>query len=70
MGVSFCHGHAEMTLHFLSGFKSDPILSLMIIISSPEHEVLKVSYCDRSMSVMRCLSSVVRRPSCSINNLL
>ena len=33
--------------------------------SSPEHEVLKVSYCDRSMT-----SSDVRRPSCGVNNLL
>ena len=32
------------------------------IISSPEHEVLMVSYCDQSMSV-------VRRPSCVVNNL-
>ena len=33
------------------------------IFSSPKHKVLKVSYCDRSMSV-------VRRLSCAINNLL
>ena len=31
--------------------------------SSPEHEVLKVSYCDRSMSAVCC-------PTCGINNLL
>ena len=31
-------------------------------ISSPEHEVLMVSYCDQSMSV-------VHRPSCVVNNL-
>ena len=24
------------------------------LVSSPEHEVLKVSYCDRSMSIVRC----------------
>ena len=29
--------------------------------SSPEHEVLMVSYCDQSMSVVRRASSVVRR---------
>ena len=32
------------------------------IFSSPEHEVLMVSYCDQSMSV-------VRRPSSVVNNL-
>ena len=30
-------------------------------ISSPEHKVLMVSYCDQSMSVVRRASSVVRR---------
>ena len=29
------------------------------IVSSPEHEVLMVSYCDQSMSVVRRASSVV-----------
>ena len=29
--------------------------------SSPEHEVLMVSYCDQSMSVVRRASCVVRR---------
>ena len=33
-----------------------------IIFSSPEHEVLMVSYCDQLMSV-------VRRVSCVVNNL-
>ena len=33
------------------------------VLSSLEQEVLKVSYCDRSMSV-------VPRPSCGVNNLL
>ena len=34
------------------------------IFSSPEHKVLRVSYCDRSLSVVRRRpSSVVRRPS-------
>ena len=31
------------------------------IISSPEHEVLMVSYCDQSLSVVRRASCVVRR---------
>ena len=31
------------------------------IFSSPEHEVLMVSYCDQSMSVVRRASCVVRR---------
>ena len=38
------------------------------LISSPEHEVLMVSYCGQSMSVVRRPSCVVRRPSCGINN--
>ena len=29
----------------------------MIIFSSPEHEVLMVSYCDQSLSVVRALST-------------
>ena len=36
------------------------------LFSSPEHEVLMVSYCDQSMSVVRRPSSVVRRPSSTI----
>jgi len=35
--------------------------------SSPEHKVLRVSYCDRSLSVVRRRpSSVVRRASCVV----
>ena len=34
-----------------------------LIFSSPEHEVLKVSYCDRPMSVVSC---VVRRAASTI----
>ena len=33
------------------------------LVSSPEHEVLMVSYCGQSMSVVRRASCVVRRPS-------
>ena len=36
------------------------------IISSPEHEVLMVSYCGQSMSVVRRPSSVVRRAASTI----
>ena len=36
--------------------------------SSPEHKVLKVSYCDHPVSGVRRQSSVVRRPSCVVNN--
>ena len=33
----------------------------LFLISSPEHEVLMVSYCGQSMSVVRRASCVVRR---------
>ena len=33
---------------------------LGVVFSSPEHKVLRVSYCDRSLSVVR------RRPSCGV----
>ena len=36
------------------------------IFSSPEHEVLMVSYCDRAVSGVRRPSSVVRRASCGV----
>ena len=35
-------------------------------ISSPQHEVLMVSYCGQSMSVVRRASSVVRRAASTI----
>ena len=38
------------------------------LFSSPEHKVLKVSYCDHPVSGVRRQSSVVRRPSCVVNN--
>ena len=31
--------------------------SKMAVFSSPEHEVLMVSYCDQSLSVVRALSA-------------
>ena len=39
------------------------------IFSSPEHFVLKVSFCDRLMSVVRRPSSVVRRASSTIASI-
>ena len=39
-------------------------------ISSPEQKVLKISYCDQSISVMCLALSVLRRLSCGVNNLL
>ena len=44
------------------GFDYRHVNVLSIIVSSPEHEVLMVSYCDQSLSV-------VRRVSCVVNNL-
>ena len=47
--------------------------SCVFFVSSSEHEVLKVSYCDHSLSVVRALSvvrlssSVVRRASSVVN---
>ena len=43
-----------------------------VLIRSPEHEVLKVSYCDRSMSVVPRALSVVRHAASTISfkNLL
>ena len=38
-------------------------MKLLTVFSSPEHEVLMVSYCDRAVSVVRRPSCVVRRPS-------
>jgi len=41
------------------------ILLCHVLISSPEHEVLMVSYCGQWLSVVvRRVSCVVRRPSC------
>ena len=37
------------------------------IFSSPEHEVLMVSYCDRAVSGVRRPSCVVRHPSSTFN---
>ena len=44
------------------------ILLLSVIFSSPEHKVLKVSYCDHPVSGVRRPSSVVRRVSSTIHS--
>ena len=44
---------------------------VVTFFSSPEHEMLRVSYCDRSLSVVRRRPySIVRRPSCVVRKLL
>ena len=43
------------------------IFSLLSFFSSPEHEVLMVSYCGQSMSVVHRGSCVVRRASSTID---
>ena len=41
------------------------VLGIFLVLSSPEHEVLMVSYCGQWLSVVRRRAScVVRRPSC------
>ena len=55
--------------HWPKGSERVSFLSkLFTIFSSPEHKVLKVSYCDHPVSGVRRQSSVVRRPSCVVNN--
>ena len=44
----------------------DVARGLVFIVSSPEHEVLMVSYCGQSMSVVRRLSCVLRRAASTI----
>ena len=39
-----------------------------VVFSSPEHKVLKVSYCDHPVSGVRRQSSVVRRVSSTIHS--
>ena len=51
---------AEVNLTFVIDCDAD------LFISSPEHEVLMVSYCDQSLSVVRRPSCVVRRASSTI----
>ena len=45
----------------LAGILLIPITCTVCIFSSPEHKVLKVSYCDRSLSVVRRHASCVVR---------
>ena len=42
-------------------------VTLLSLFSSPEHEVLMVSYCGQSMSVVHCASYVVRRVASTID---
>ena len=46
-------------MYLYLNFKMPWLLREPVIFSSPEHEVLMVSYCDQSMSVVRRASSVV-----------
>ena len=70
--------HGSIPWHFfLTIFSSEShkevlkeryLLEKFCLFSSPEHKVLKVSYCDHPVSGVRRQSSVVRRPSCVVNN--
>ena len=56
------YSQKEQVLNFK--FQTNLVIALDIqksVISSPEHEVLMVSYCGQSMSVVHRASSVVRR---------
>jgi len=60
--------HESIIKHAAAGImNSHPKIQIFLIFavfSSPEHKVLRVSYCDRSLSVVRRRpSSVVRRAS-------
>ena len=46
-------------LRLIDFYQSYGPLSISAIFSSPEHEVLMVSYCDQSLSVVRRLSSTI-----------
>ena len=50
-----------ITVHLIGRLPlSEALPSLPLVISSPEHKVLRVSYCDHSPSVSVSSSSVVR----------
>ena len=34
-------------------------VSLVLFFSSPEHEVLMVTYCSQSVSIVRCVASTI-----------
>ena len=46
-----------------------PCCSKGAVFSSPEHEVLMVSYCDSAVSVVLCVSSVVHRQLFTLRTL-
>ena len=61
--IAISRPKAVLLFWFFGDFRCGALLFMIIhVISSPEHEVLMVSYCDQSMSV-------VRRASCVVNNL-
>ena len=49
-------------------FSDQPLMLEKYIFSSPEHKVLKVSYCDHPVSGVRRQSSVVHRVSSTIHS--
>ena len=61
----FCSSHAFSTCldsYFTNNGQNDRVRKVesqhVSFISSPEHEVLMVSYCDQSLSVVRALSTL------------
>ena len=66
---------ASLGRHFYKCNTSEESFNLMSFraysfFSSPEHKVLRVSYCDRPLSVVRRRAScVVRRASCVVRKL-
>ena len=57
------------TITILGCISASGIALPLFFVSSPEHKVLMVSFCDRPMSGVRRPSCVVRRPSCVVHNL-
>ena len=68
LAQDFSNGDLGLTLAFLwqGQICFRVLLYGKMLISSPEHEVLMVSYCDQSLSVVRRPSCVVRRLSSTI----
>ena len=62
-----------MCIHSDNSYQDNDVffsISIVIIFSSPEHNMLRLSYCDRPFSVVRRRgSSVVRRASCVVRQL-
>ena len=49
--------------HVMCTIATIKILSIVVVVSSPEHKVLMVSYCDLSMSVVRRQQFVLKANS-------